>query len=47
MCLSYNIYHRADHPLHEYLHNFVAVRNTTASDALCELALAIQRCRTD
>ena len=25
------VYHRADHPLHDYLHNFVAARNTRAS----------------
>ena len=32
------IYHRADHPLHEYLHHFVAARNTRGSVVLCELA---------
>ena len=34
-------------PLHEYLHYFVATRNTRASSALGELALVIHRCRTD
>ena len=47
LCLLYNIYHRADHPLHEYLHNFVASRNTITSAALCELALVIPCSRTD
>ena len=43
----YKIYHRADHLLHEYLHNFVAACNTRAAAALGELDLAIPRCRTD
>ena len=41
------IYHSAAHSLHEYLHHFVATRNTTASAALCELALVISRCGFD
>ena len=47
LCLLYKIYHRADHPLHEYLHHFVAARNTRGSAAVCELALLIPRCRID
>ena len=47
LCLLYEIYRKADHPLNEYLHHFVAVRNTRASAALRELALVIPRCRTD
>ena len=35
-----------NHPLHEYLHHFVAARNIRASTALCELAL-VWHCRTD
>ena len=38
---------RVDHSLNEYLHHFAATRNTRASVALGELALVIQRCRTD
>ena len=45
--LLYKIYHRAGHPMHEYLYYFVATRNTRASAALAELALLISRCRTD
>ena len=30
LCLLYNIYHRVEHPMIEYLKNFVAVRNTRA-----------------
>ena len=33
--------------MNEYLHHFVAARNTKASAALCELALVIPRCITD
>ena len=33
--------------MHEYLHHFVAARNTCASDALGQLALVISHCRTD
>ena len=47
LCLLYKIYHRAAHPLHEYLHHFVAARSTRASVALGELALVIPRCRID
>ena len=47
LCLLYKIYHRADHPVHKNLHHFVAVHNTRASAALCELALMIPRSRTD
>ena len=41
------IYHRADHPLHEYLHHCVTARNTRESSSPCELALVTPRCRTD
>ena len=47
LCLLYKIYLRADHLLHEYLHHFVAARNTRASADLCDLAWVIPRCRTD
>ena len=47
LCLLYEIYHRTDHSLHEYLHHFLAARNTRASAALNELALMIPRWRTD
>ena len=30
LCLEYEIYYRADHPLHECLHHFVAARNIRA-----------------
>ena len=40
-------YHRADHPLHEYLHYFVAAHNARVTAALGELALMISRCRTN
>ena len=33
--------------MREYLHHFVAVRNTRAAAALSYLALLIPRCRTD
>ena len=45
-CLVYEIYYGADHILHEYLHHFVAASNTRGSNALCELAVVIPRCRT-
>ena len=44
LCLLYKIYHLS---LHEYLQYFVSARNTRASDALCELAFVIPRCKTD
>ena len=47
LCLLYEIYHRVDYPMNEFLNNFVAVRNTRASVTLCELGLVISRCRTD
>ena len=47
LCLLCKNYHIADHPLHEYLHNFAAVYSTIASAALGELALGFPRCRTD
>ena len=28
LSLLYEIYHRVDHPINEYLNHFVAVRNT-------------------
>ena len=47
LCLLYEIYHRAGHPMHGYQHHFFAARNTRAPAALCELVLVIPRCRTD
>ena len=47
LCLLYEIYHRAEHPLEECLHHFIAACNIRASAALGELALLIPRCRTD
>ena len=47
LCLLYEFCHKTDHPLHEYMHNFVAARNTRASAALGELALVITRCNTE
>ena len=34
LCLPCKIFHRADHPIHECLHHFVAAHNTRASAAL-------------
>ena len=45
--LLYKIHHSVNHPMNEYLHHFVAVRNTRSSVALVELALVIPHCRTD
>ena len=47
LCLLYKIFHIAGHPMHEYLHYFIAVRNTRASAALGALSSVIPRCRTD
>ena len=47
LCLLYKLYYRVDHPVNDYLNNFVAARNTRASGALGELVLAIPCCRTD
>ena len=47
LCLFYEIYHRMDNLMDEYLNNFVAARNTRASAALGELTLVIPRYRTD
>ena len=47
LCLLYEIYHRVDHILKEYLNHYVAARNTRTSAALGELALEIPRCKTD
>ena len=47
LCLLYEIYHRANHPLHANLNHFVAAHNTRASAALWELALVIPLCSTD
>ena len=41
LCLLYKSYHRVDHPMNEYLHNFVAARIIRALSALGELALVI------
>ena len=45
--LLYKMYHRADHPMHDYLYYFIATCNTRASAALGELALVITCCKTD
>ena len=45
--LLYRMHHIADHHINEYLHHFVAARNTRASSSLGELGLVISRCRTD
>ena len=47
LCLFYKSHRRADHSLHEHLHQFVAARNTRGSAALCELALVKPGLRTD
>ena len=47
LCLLYEIYRRVDNSMNEYLNRFMAARNTKASAALGELALAIPRCITD
>ena len=41
LSLLYEIYHRVNHPMNEYLRNLVAARNTRASAALGELDLVI------
>ena len=45
--LAYKIFHRADHPMKEYLNRFVADRNSRALAVSRGLALVIPRCRTD
>ena len=35
------VYHKADYPMHDHRYHFVATRNTRASSAVGELALAI------
>ena len=44
--LLYEIYHKADHPLHKHLHH-VFTCNTRASAALGELTLVILCCRSN
>ena len=44
LCLLCKIYHRVNHPMNEYLHYFVAARNTRASAAQGEIALVGPRC---
>ena len=39
LCLVFEIYHRVDHPIKEYLKHFRAPRNTRASAALAEFGL--------
>ena len=46
LCLIYEVYHRVEHRMNEYLNHFVAARNTRASAALGELVPVIPRCRT-
>ena len=43
LCLFYKIYHRVNHPMKEYLKQFVAARNIRASVALGELTLVVPR----
>ena len=43
LCLLYKIYQRVDHRMKEYMHHFIAARDTRASAALGELALVIRR----
>ena len=47
LCLLYEIYYTADHPLHEQVHHFVTACDTRASAALGELALVILRCKSN
>ena len=47
LCLLYEVHHRVDHPINEYLNHFVAGCNTRASAALGKLVLVIHRCKTD
>ena len=47
LCLLFEIYRRVDYSMNEYLHHFIAVRNTRALAALGELAFQIPRWRTD
>ena len=47
LCLLSKIYYKADHPLQEHLHHFVAARNASASLALNELSLIIPLCKID
>ena len=44
---SIRFMHRLDHSMNEYLHHFVATRNTKPSDALDELGLVVPGCRID
>ena len=37
LCLLYEIYHRLDHPMNEYLHHFIAARNARVSAVPGEL----------
>ena len=46
-CLLYEIYHRVDNSMNEYLKHLVAARNGRASATLGEFALVISSCRTD
>ena len=47
LCLLCKIYHRVNHPMNEYLKQFVAARNTSASVALGGLIMVIPGFRTD
>ena len=50
LCLLYNIYHRVNHPINDYLNHFVAACNALGvsfGDLLWELALVIPCCRTE
>ena len=43
--LLYEVYHRVDRPMNEYLYHFVSARNSISSRAFGELALVIPLCR--
>ena len=45
--LLYEMYQRADYPMHEHIHHFGAAHNTRCFATLDELALVIPRCRID
>ena len=44
---SIKFFHIVDRPINEYLHQFVASRNSRSSAALGKLHLVISHCRTD
>ena len=46
VCLIYDL-SQSGPPMNEYLHHFIATRDTRASAALGKLALMMLRCKTD